>query len=75
MVSGKGKRRDILMLARRNYILCLKRGDRVAQCDDQRAVGSVRSIIINRFAIKKKQTDNVNNIRTSLGSQRVNNIK
>ena len=62
------------MLARR-YILCLKRGHRAAQSHDQRAVGSIRSIIINRFAMGKKQKkkDNVNKIRTSLGSDRVNN--
>ena len=41
------------MVARR-YILCQKRGHLAAQCDDQRAVGSVRSIIINRFAMKKQ---------------------
>ena len=54
MVSDIGKRREILMLARR-YSLFLKRGHRVAQCDDQRAVGSVRRIIINRFAKKKQR--------------------
>ena len=62
------------MLARR-YSLFLKRGHRTAQCDDQRAVGSVRRIIINRFAKKNKETDNVNEISTSLGSHRVNNRK